>query len=279
MVNGYTVPCGQCRACKAAKVKEWTLRLQHELLYHDSAAFVTLTYDEKSIPMDGQLSKSDLQHFWKRLRKLYKKQIRYFSVGEYGSKTGRPHYHALIFGIEWCTECRCCSGPHKKRGTPPKPGTGCWYLENAWSAGFVWVGDVGTGAIRYVTGYLQKAMGESPLGGRQLPFQMVSNGIGKQWIEENEDKVLKTMNIRRAGRTISVPRYYKKRLAKMAGKMEPTRAWLMRQAQIRFARERTAKEREELDPLDIAHIEADNRKQIRRNIAAKTRLQRKNDDI
>ncbi len=43
------------------------------------------------------LSKSDLQLFFKRLRKNYGKEVRYFACGEYGPKHYRPHYHLLFY--------------------------------------------------------------------------------------------------------------------------------------------------------------------------------------
>ena len=46
------------------------------------------------VPM---LSKTDLQKFFKRLRKSYGKKVRYFACGEYGPEHFRPHYHVLFF--------------------------------------------------------------------------------------------------------------------------------------------------------------------------------------
>lgn len=65
-----------------------------------SSIFVTLTYSNDFLPKDGQLSKRDLQLFLKRLRKRIDKKIRYFSCGEYGERSHRPHYHLIIWGID-----------------------------------------------------------------------------------------------------------------------------------------------------------------------------------
>ena len=34
------------------------------------------------------------------IEKAYKKPIKYFLAAEYGDKTKRPHYHAIVFGLK-----------------------------------------------------------------------------------------------------------------------------------------------------------------------------------
>ena len=100
--DGLVVPCGKCLSCRIAKRREWTMRLWHELPYHQSSIFLTLTYDDDNLPPNASLSKSDLQKFFKRLRKdlsYVDRKIKYFAAGEYGPKTNRPHYHAIVFGL------------------------------------------------------------------------------------------------------------------------------------------------------------------------------------
>lgn len=95
-----TVPCGKCVACLVNKRGDWIFRLQMEMKFSKrKALFVTLTYDQKHCP--EKLDKRHLQLFLKRLRKHYPAgQIRYYAVGEYGSKMGRPHYHLILFGAQ-----------------------------------------------------------------------------------------------------------------------------------------------------------------------------------
>ena len=46
------------------------------------------------------LRKRDYQLFMKRLRKAFPNdKIRFYAAGEYGPKTLRPHYHAILFGL------------------------------------------------------------------------------------------------------------------------------------------------------------------------------------
>ena len=91
--------CGMCHGCKADHAREWAIRCFHESQTTREACFVTITYEDTYLPPHGSLDKKDLQLFFKRLRKrLAPRRIRYFACGEYGSKKGRPHYHACIFG-------------------------------------------------------------------------------------------------------------------------------------------------------------------------------------
>lgn len=109
----FPVPCGRCRGCRLDYSKQWADRCMMELKDHDSAYFVTLTYDDFHVPLSyvgladtGEalpvqtLRKRDLQLFFKRLRKSFPADhIRYFASGEYGSTSLRPHYHAILFGL------------------------------------------------------------------------------------------------------------------------------------------------------------------------------------
>lgn len=92
------VPCGKCLACLSNKRADWSFRLQQEWKRSTSAAFITLTYHPKFYP-DSGLSKRHFQLFMKRLRKTQDEKLRYYAVGEYGSKTGRAHYHAILFNF------------------------------------------------------------------------------------------------------------------------------------------------------------------------------------
>ena len=123
----FRVPCGKCIPCKRKRRADWTLRLEHEYQGSDSAYFITLTYDEMHVPKVNYqgietevltLRKKDLQNYIKRLRnshvayvsrelgirksevKNVSKPVRYYAIGEYGTKTNRPHYHIILFNYE-----------------------------------------------------------------------------------------------------------------------------------------------------------------------------------
>lgn len=96
------VPCGKCIECRLNYARQWSFRLQAEMLYHDHNSFITLTYDDNHVPLSESgnltLRKSDFQKFMKRLRKHTGLDISYYACCEYGENTFRPHYHAIIFG-------------------------------------------------------------------------------------------------------------------------------------------------------------------------------------
>lgn len=111
-VPGKMIRCGHCMGCRIDKSKEWANRCLLELQDHTSAYFLTITYDDQFVPVSTytdesgasfpslSLCKKDFQLFIKRLRKRHVKPIRYFACGEYGDRTMRPHYHAIVFGLE-----------------------------------------------------------------------------------------------------------------------------------------------------------------------------------
>lgn len=107
------LPCNKCTGCRLDYSRQWADRCILELQYHDSAYFLTLTYNEYSVPRSyyadpdtGEahasltLSIKDWQDFMKRLRYYFPKdKLRFFMCGEYGPSTWRPHYHAIVYGL------------------------------------------------------------------------------------------------------------------------------------------------------------------------------------
>lgn len=74
----------------------------HESKTHRDNCYITLTYDDKNLPVNGSLNLCDMRNFWKRFRKsISPNTVRYFQVGEYGDEGNRPHHHACVFGYEF----------------------------------------------------------------------------------------------------------------------------------------------------------------------------------
>lgn len=193
------VPCGRCIGCTVKRSREWANRMMLELKYHDRASFITLTYDDEHLPrseyVDGNgeikesytLDKREFQRFMKRLRRrLEPEQIRFFACGEYGGKTKRPHYHAIIFGYDFCDD-RYIFGQNDGFITYRSP-----LLEEVWPFGFSMVAEVNWNTCAYVSRYCTKKHY-----GRQNMYYQTFNiepefnlmsrrpGIGYQWFVDN----------------------------------------------------------------------------------------------
>lgn len=94
------VPCGKCYNCVSSRRNAWTFRLLCECFHHKKSAFLTLTYDNVHLPLTKfgtmTLVVEHLNMFIKDLRNS-KYEFKYYAIGEYGGKHGRPHYHIIIF--------------------------------------------------------------------------------------------------------------------------------------------------------------------------------------
>ena len=156
----YKVPCGKCPICVKAKVNSWLFRLDQELKRSVNPLFVTLTYNEETVPHGNDcltLCKKDLQNFFKRLRKSYEKtnpnapKIKYYACGEYGSKTKRPHYHIILFNLQNSD-----------------------LVHKAWGNGFTMSAPLRDGGTTYVLKYMHKVRQKKTLG-RRVNFLLCQN--------------------------------------------------------------------------------------------------------
>lgn len=167
--GGDVVPCGKCVSCLANQRQEWVFRLQEEFSHCNFGLFVTLTYNEESIPADLSVNKRDCQLFFKRLRKRLGKSgtFRYYFISEYGDHGHRPHYHGLFFFHDGFDRRFVYDS-----------------IEEAWHNGFVKFGEIETGSIVYCTKYCLKKNTVPP--GRKSNFRLVSKqngGIGYQYLD------------------------------------------------------------------------------------------------
>lgn len=117
LTDPIDIPCRKCIGCRLDYSRHWADRLIIELQRHETAFFVTLTYDDEHLdPLRcvdvstgelepfATLSKRDCQLFMKRLRKAHKElypdlHLMYYLTGEYGETSFRPHYHAIIYDL------------------------------------------------------------------------------------------------------------------------------------------------------------------------------------
>lgn len=138
------VPCGECIACLHTKRQIWSYRLYYELKRNIRSYFITLTYSDDNLPQSG-VQKDAYIRFTKRLRKVLPYHVRYFACAEYGSRTNRPHYHAIIFLSKPLNVSTLHNINYKNFDDAVKS---CWKL------GFCHIGKVTPASINYVTKYL-----------------------------------------------------------------------------------------------------------------------------
>lgn len=138
------VPCQKCWACRKNKQNDLIGRAMAEMAYADDTVFLTLTYDDRKLEDPSQtrvIWRRDFQNFLKLYRKRVGK-IRYVVAGEYGTKKGRVHFHAILF-----TYGHCPCVPLKMR---------FWWPE-LWPWGHLWAETANIKTIKYVAKYLTKS--------------------------------------------------------------------------------------------------------------------------
>lgn len=223
------IPCGRCIGCRMSRSRDWAIRCSLESRAHDVSFFLTLTYDPLCLPYSqfvdystGELSfkstlvKKDLQKFIKRLRDHYDrekgKKLRYYACGEYGSRSARPHYHMIAFGLELDDLV-----PYKQTPLGDQLYTSEW-LSNIWQKGYVIVGNVTFESCAYVARYVNKKKYGSEADFYDLyniepEFNIMSlkPAIGREWFDNNYDKIYANDEIILPdGHVVTPPRYFDK---------------------------------------------------------------------
>lgn len=172
-------PCGRCMSCKINKARMWSHRILLEANEYDFSSFVTLTYDDKHLPDPPHVRVTHLQNFLKRLRNRSGRRFRYYGVGEYGSRSYRPHYHVVLFGMGLDTHSNIRDS---WRFCDPKFG--------------VHIGELNKDSARYITGYVtKKYTDQDPVNyGKRKEFALMSKqegGIGYPAIKRMAETISK----------------------------------------------------------------------------------------
>ncbi|WNK14282.1 MAG: replication initiator protein [Microvirus sp.] len=227
--DALQIPCGKCIGCRLDRSPQWATRLQHEGQFYDKKCFITLTYAPEHLPEGGSLQIRDLQLFFKRLRSAITgrgsgawtpplaipRRLRYLACGEYGDQFLRPHYHAILFGVDFTEDRRLYgmsrNGQHE-RYTSER-------LTKIWGMGRSEIGSVTTSSTGYVARYTMKKVygerAEEHYQGRKPEFLVCSQGIGLDWFLKYKDTdlyadmcVIKTA---KGYSQVRVPAYYDKK--------------------------------------------------------------------
>lgn len=215
------LPCGQCIGCRLERSRQWAIRCVHEAQLYDRNSFITLTYSDENLPKDASLNVEDWQKFMKRLRKRYGKGVKYFHCGEYGEQFGRPHYHAILFNLDFSDKELLC---RRKDGDLYVSES----LERLWTLGHSSIGDVTFESAAYVARYVTKKItGKNALhhynkidlqtgeilAERRPEYQTSSKAeaIGRAWLEKYMTDVYPDDFVVLRGKKLKPPRYYNSR--------------------------------------------------------------------
>lgn len=211
-LHDVEVRCGRCYPCRIHRLRGWIFRLRQEAKNHDNRYFVTLTYDPVHVPITPNgfmtLKKEDVKRYMKDLRNTYRykqkgkyyydkvPKIKYYFVGEYGSKGHRPHYHAILFGADEDN------------------------IVNAWDKGNVQIGTVTEASVAYTLTYLivkSSLDKKHARDDRIKEFQLMSKGLGEGYITDEVIKsykkdIYKMHILQEDGTKIGIPKFYRDKI-------------------------------------------------------------------
>lgn len=202
----FQLPCGKCLECRLDYGRQWAVRCVHEAQMHEKNAFITLTYDDDHLG-ENKLDYRDFQLFMKKLRKLQDDPIGVFVTGEYGEKTKRKHWHALLFG--WAPSDGVPAGK-SVRGDQYYDSP---VLTKLWGKGRCNFGAVTLESAGYCARYAAKKLCHGKDGHAFEPISKKSSkhAIGKKWLEQYWRDVFTHGAVHLSGdRMCNIPRYYEK---------------------------------------------------------------------
>ncbi len=171
-----TIACGQCRGCRLERSRQWAVRCMHEAQMNTKGnppvpcnSFITLTYDDDHLPPDGGLVLEHFQQFVRSFRRAGHK-FRYYHCGEYGDLNGRPHYHAILFGIDFPDQVFEETTPHGDKLYSSE------LLSTYWTKGRSRIGAMTFKSAAYVARYcMKKINGEQA----EEHYQKISKTTGE----------------------------------------------------------------------------------------------------
>lgn len=226
------IGCRQCIGCRLKDSREWAMRCMHEKQMHKHSSYITLTFNNE------HLTGFNLEHdyyvrFMKRLRKALGKKndkllgptdirdkIKFYMCGEYGPLHGRPHYHALLFGVDFADKLYLRTTPAGARIY--RSGQ----LEKLWKHGYSSVGELTFESAAYIARYVMKKRtgdgnkynyeildpetGEIIIRKKEYNQMSRRSGIGKTWLQKYQTDVYTTGKVIVRGHPNNPPRYYDK---------------------------------------------------------------------
>lgn len=260
------LPCGRCIGCRLERSRQWAQRLVDEKRFHDQSSFLTLTYSDDFLPPGGTLVLRDWQLFLKRLReRVSPLRIRFFHAGEYGEKRRRPHYHAILFGLDFY------SGRYDVRVSDR--GDETWshdLVDECWERkGLCRIGEVSFESCAYVARYVTKKVTGPRAEDHYWSYDQATGecfdlrpeyatmsrrpGIGCEHALKYLSEIYSRDSVISRGREAKPPRYYDSVLAKVdSSKYEQIKE--DRESALRGSPDRTADRLRVREAVKIAQL-------------------------
>lgn len=206
-ITPFKVPCRKCIPCLLNMSREKAVRALHETQTREDSIFLTLTYNDESIPSSGELNYPDFQLFMRKLRKKAKSEqqinsVSYMVTGEYGEETKRPHWHAIIFGY------RPLDAKHQYSNGRGDYVFGSESLSKLWGHGFISFGAVTLESASYVARYGAKALGHKDHKYKPKHVTSCRPGLGLNWIKKHWKHTFENGFVVVDGKKFGIPRYY-----------------------------------------------------------------------
>lgn len=214
------VPCGKCPACKQKRTSHWSFRMMQETKRHKNSHFITFTYETPPISGNGfpTLRPADWQKFIRAYRHHFRyravnpdtgrrkwyydkvPKIRYYVAGEYGEERGRPHYHAVCYGMS------------------PVLASTIWQSVVD-GAGHTFTGNLTFASAGYTAKYINKFQFKRrhERDDRHPEFSLMSKGLGSNYLSDamvkyHQSDISRNYAIMDGGHKVSLPRYYRLRV-------------------------------------------------------------------
>jgi len=235
----FQIPCSKCIPCRLEQARSKAIRCMHEAQMYEKNSFITLTYSDEHLK-SPKLQYYDFQLFVKKLRNLRFEQILkqhaltrdtykllsrderrvilepgyipLIVTGEYGDKTKRPHWHALLFNYEPSDLkfFRTTELDHVVSKSEE--------LNNLWQKGHTETGSVTLESAGYVCRYAAKKLIHGKDQDHDFhPIHKMSSkhAIGKKFLECYWQDIFNYGRVvLKTGQQMPIPRYYEKWLLK-----------------------------------------------------------------
>jgi len=178
----FPADCGKCLKCLIKRKAQWSYRMVEELNNSFSAYFVTLTYEDRYLTLTengNTVNPNDHKQFISNLKEYETQELLayrpyspeeifrrdsgiteegkllYYGVSEYGGKTGRSHWHYILFNV---------------RDTLS--------INYSWHYGRIQIDECNINTIDYVLKYMMKHEMEKQNNDREAERAFMSKGLG-----------------------------------------------------------------------------------------------------